>query len=65
MKNGFLIFFILILIVNIAKWIKKKDFPENSDTALQKRIISECAGLGDAISKEVDDCEKRIKSESH
>ena len=55
---------ILMLIIGLViKFARRGELPDDSDTRLQARILSECASLGDVMSAEVRLCEDKIRAE--
>lgn len=59
-----LLAFVLIGIISVTiKFARRGDVSEGDGARLQNRIMSECSGLGDVLSKAVQECEERIKAE--
>lgn len=53
----------MLIIGLVIKFARRGEVPDNFDTRLQARILSECASLGDVMSEEVRLCEDKIRAE--
>lgn len=63
MRKAILAIVLLSLISGFIKFAKRGDLPDGNEKAINNKIISECSILGDVFSKEVQECEARIRAE--